>query len=220
MDPAFLSVIASIVLAILTAIYVIQTQGMLREMTKARKAEFQPHVKATLKPLGPLFVELALENVGKGAAIDVEVTFSVKPGEFEKNWRHPILSPGDSERFFLPEGNLKKLAKKYDKVIVTGICKDVFGEKHTIDEQIDIKEIQKGWHESGFVLKKTVETRLGEIHKELERLERSLDRLTRRGILTKTVEDVRKEEEEFKKFVEEKRKEMQKKEASKSKPKK
>lgn len=179
-EPVWLSVIASLVLAGLTAIYVLQTQGMLKEMTKARKAEFQPHIKASLERVGPIAVELLLKNVGKGAAIDVHAKFSVQPSEeAEKNWHHPLLSPGDSELFFLEPSDLKELAERYDAVVVHGSCKDVFGELHEIDERIDLKKVQKGWHEPGVVLKGSLEERVREIGKKLERISTKIEGTTR-----------------------------------------
>lgn len=173
------------------------------------KRACQPVVKASLRPVGPLYVELEIVNVGKGAATNVEITFSVKPGEFKKGWYHPLLIEGQSEYLFLPEGNLEKLAKKSDVVEVKGKYKDVFGEIYEIDEKLDIKKIQKGWHEAGMVLKTSLEDRVNDLSEHVKRIERTLDRMLAftRGVLVKTPKDIEAEVEKMKKRREERKKE-------------
>lgn len=179
-EPPWLSVIASLVLAILTAIYVLQTQGMLREMTEARKAEFLPHVKAGLKYPAPLAVDLLIENVGKGPAINVNVTFGFQPSEEPfKHWLYPILAPDESYSFFVKPSNFNELSKKYDFLVVRGTCEDVFGQKHEIDEKIDLKEAHKGWLESMMILEPSLESRLKEVSEEVKRVGQEIRDTTR-----------------------------------------
>ena len=172
------------------------------------KRAYQPVIKASLRPVGPLFVELEIVNVGKGAATNVGLTFSVKPGKFKKAWYHPLLVAGQSEYLFLPEGNLEKLAKQSDVIEVKGEYQDVFGETYEIDEKLDIKRIHKGWYKAGMVLKKSLEDRIDGLSKHVERIERTLDRMIAltSGVLVKTPKDIKAEVEEMKKRREERKK--------------
>lgn len=180
LEPSWLAVVSSLILAFLTAIYVLQTQGMLREMTKARKAEFLPHVKPSLEYPGPLAVDLLLKNVGKGPAIDVDVTFGFQQsGEPFRHWLHPLLAPEESYSFLIEPSNFNELVKKYDFLIARGTCKDVFGQKHQIDEKIDLKEVHKGWSESMILMRPSLKNGLREISNKVERVGHEIRDTTR-----------------------------------------
>jgi len=179
-QPTWLSVIASLVLAILTAVYVLQTQGMLREMTETRKAEFLPHVKAGLKYPAPMAVYLRIENVGKGAAVNVNVTYGLQPSsEPFKRWVYPLFSPEESYSFLLQPSDFNKLIKQYDFLVVRGTCEDVFGQKHEINEKIDLKETHKGWSESMMIMESSLEDRLREVSGEVKEVGRAIRYTTR-----------------------------------------
>jgi len=190
-----------------------KVEHSLKEMI--RRA-YQPIIKASLSPVGPLYVELEIVNVGNGAATNVELTFSSKPGKFKSAWYHPLLVAGQSECLMLPEGNLEKLAKESDVIELKGKYQDVFGETYKIDEKLDIKKIQKGWHKGRMVLKKTLEDRVVDLTRHVERIERTLGRMIAltSGVLVKTPRDIEAEVEEFKKRREERKKESGSKGAS------
>lgn len=178
-EPSWLSVIAALVLAFLTAIYVLQTQGMLKEMATARKAEVLPHVKANLHYPGPLAVDLLLKNVGKGPAINVDVTFGFQPSDEPfKHWLHPLLAPEESYSFLIEPSNFNELVQKHDFLLVHGTCEDAFGEKHKIDEKIDLKEVHKGWSQAMILMRPSVEGRLKEISEEVGRVGREIRNTT------------------------------------------
>jgi hypothetical protein len=180
LEPAWLSVIASLILAFLTAIYVVQTQGMLREMAEARKAEFLPHIKPGLKYPGGFIAWLLLKNVGKGAAINVDLTFGFQSSEESfKHWAYPLLTPEESHTFILRPSNFNELVNRYDFLVVSGSCQDVFGQKHVIDEKIDLKEAHKGWSESMMILEPSLESRLKEVSEELKRVGQEIRDTTR-----------------------------------------
>lgn len=170
-EPSWLSVVAALVLAFLTAIYVLQTQGMLKEMAMARKAEALPHVKANLQYPGPLVVDLLLKNVGKGPAMNVDVAFGFQPSDEPfKHWLHPLLAPEESYSFLIEPSNFNELVQKYDFLLVRGTCEDAFGERHKIDEKIDLKEIHKGWSQAMILMRPSIRDKLKEISDELRRL--------------------------------------------------
>lgn len=51
-DALWASVFATIILIVINAIYTVQTRQTIREMEKARKAEFFPHIRIDLDWLG------------------------------------------------------------------------------------------------------------------------------------------------------------------------
>ena len=170
-EPSWLSVLASLIVAFLTAVYVLQTQGMLKEMTKAGKAEFLPHIRPSLEYMGPLHVDLLLKNVGKGPAINVDVRFGFQQTEESyKHWLHPLLAPEESYSFLITPSNFTELAEKHDFLVVRGTCEDVFGKKHDVDERIDLKEVHKGWSEARILIKTSLERRLEKISEEVRRV--------------------------------------------------
>jgi len=180
LEPPWLAVIASLVLAFLTAIYVLQTQGMLKEMAEARKAEFLPHIKPGLKYPGGFIVHFLLQNVGKGAAINVDLTFGFHPSENSfKHWVYPLLAPDESHTFIITPSNFNELVQRYDFLVVRGTCEDVFGQKHKVDEKINLKEAHKGWSESMMILEPSLERRLKEVSEEVKRVGHEIRDTTR-----------------------------------------
>jgi len=155
LDPLWTSAIATIVLVIVNICCIWQNRQTIKEMEKARKAEFLPRIKATLHFAAPTFVNLKMQNVGKGAAVDIDALIKTQPESGTRKWRQPLMAPGECEFFFLPEkGEFEKLANKYDFIVIEGSYKDIFGEKHVLKEKIDLKSflsniigLQKIWKE-------------------------------------------------------------------------
>jgi hypothetical protein len=147
-------------------------------MEKARKAEFLPRIKATIHFAGPTFVELKAQNVGKGAAIDIDALIKTLPDGGSRKWQQPLMAPNECEFFFLPEGNFEKLAEKYDYVVVEGSFKDIFGETFPINEKIEfkeflanIKELKKVWKEPEPLRHlKEIRDKLGDIERTLREI--------------------------------------------------
>ena len=164
-----------------------------------------PFIKASFEIRGPLFVVLLIQNVGKMGAIDVQLEFSLEPGNYKKTVFFPLLMPSQKVRFLLPEGNINVLADKFTTLKLRGECKTVSGKKISIDDTISVKSVLKSWIESKILLEETVENRLSQVADRIERLERSIERMlsTTRGVLVKTPEDQKKEIEEMEKRYEE-----------------
>ena len=60
-------------LVLVTAVYAWQNRKMVREMKHARDATILPKLALEFHRLGPNVVDLAIRNVGPGAAIEIDV---------------------------------------------------------------------------------------------------------------------------------------------------
>lgn len=181
LDPLWASVIVTIVLVIINICIIWQNQRVIKEMEKARKAEFLPRIKATIHFAGPTFVELKAQNVGKGPALDIDAIIKTMPKEKPRRWQQPLMASDECEFFFLPEGDFEELAQKYDCVMLEGSFTDIFGERYTINEKIElkkflahIKELEKVWKEpEPLKYLKKIEDKLRDIESVLRDLVRS-----------------------------------------------
>lgn len=140
MDPLWASVIVTVVLVGINVYYAWQSRRTIAEMEIARKAEFMPHVKASLSFIGPVFLVLGLTNFGKGPAIDVKATITFSPSNETRFWEQHVMSPSESIRIFLPEGNIDKVCEKAARISVKGKYTDIFGQHFEVDEVIDTKD--------------------------------------------------------------------------------
>jgi len=116
-DALWASVLLTIVLVVISAFYAWQTRQTISEMVKARKGEFIPHVRAELKWLGPVFLVLKVTNFGKGPAMNVNVEITFLPSNEKRIWDDAILSPNESIRILLPEGNIDKSVRNQQKLL-------------------------------------------------------------------------------------------------------
>jgi len=142
---------ANLILVGITFVYATLTWMMLREMRKARKTELRPCIKASLESYSKSAIVLKIQNIGKGAAIGVDVEYALKPFESVKSvWKYPLLISGDVKKIHLPELNkenpvmLKEAIKKYKEIIVKIGYKDVFNEMHEKVFNINLKEFEEG----------------------------------------------------------------------------
>ncbi len=186
----YLSQYANLILIVLTAIYATLTWRMLREMRKAKKAELRPCIKASLESYSKSTIVLKIQNIGKGAAIGVDVEYALKPFEDVKSvWKYPLLSSGDVKKIHLPELNkektaiLKEAIEKYKEIIVKINYKDVFNEKHEKVSHINLKEFEEGL--SGTIEELSIEENVDwirnyfrEIKKDINVLSTSLEEIS------------------------------------------
>lgn len=150
--------ITNLFLVLITAGYVILTFKMLAEMREARKTEMRPYIKASLVLIGSS-VFLTIQNIGKGAAININAEFSLIPSENAKStWQYRLLTPSELIRFILPVPNkeiklleLNDLIKKYKKVFVKISYKDVFNEAHTETVSLNLQEFKEGLYGAGMI---------------------------------------------------------------------
>lgn len=183
----WINLASSIILALLTGIYVWQNKLTIDEMVKARKAQAQPAFKLSLRrynPFGgsyPLAFPIQLTNIGTGSAIDAEasITWVAKnaPDSKEVAWRHPLVPPGFSEVFLTDMPDLDGLAAKYVAVKASGHFKDVFGDSHDFSDSIDIKSIAESWKQGQMMIATTIEGGLEDIRHSLEDIKSELSQL-------------------------------------------
>jgi hypothetical protein len=170
-------VIVNVILVGVTSYYAWQTRKTVKIMEEALRAEFRPHLNASLERVGPTAVELSLKNLGKGPAIDCNVQISMEPSGELRRWYNPLLAPGDSETFQLEPYQLNELAEKYDSITICGKYKDIFGESYEVDEKIDLKEIRKTWYESRIILREPLERKMDEIIRELKGIQAEIKKI-------------------------------------------
>lgn len=111
-------------LVAVTVFYAWQNRKMVGEMKKARDATILPKLALDLHTLGPTVFDLAIKNVGPGAALDIDVQTEWMPVDESAaapgvRWRRNILSPGGQVELFPPgelSGNHESLPETYKEV--------------------------------------------------------------------------------------------------------
>lgn len=183
LDPLWASAFVTIVLVLINVYYAWVSRQTVKEMQKARKVEFIPRIKASFHWAGPAFLELKAENVGKGPGFNIDAAIETIPKEEPRKWEQSVMVAGEHVLFFLPEGDLDALVKKYDLVSLRGSFKDIFGEDHEMNEELDVKELEKMrelkmvWREDPL---RRIERHLNDIRKELRHLSNRLNIVIRR----------------------------------------
>ena len=186
----YLNQYANLILIAITAIYATLTLMMLMEMREARKTELRPYIKTALESYNESTIVLKIQNIGKGAAIDVNVEYALKSVEDVKSvWKYPLLSSGELKKIRLPELNkeepamLKEAIEKYKEIIVKIDYKDVFNEKHEKVSHINLKEFEEGL--SGTIEELSIEENIDwirnyfrEIKKDINVLSTSLEKIS------------------------------------------
>ena len=166
---------------------------------------FIPFIKATFEPRGPMHVVLLVQNIGNAPAIDVHLEVWLEPSDFKRKVLFPLLMPNQKIRFLLPEGgNLKTLAEKYTTLRIKSEYRDIFGEKKSVNDIINVKEVLQSWAESRILIEETVENRLSQVAQTIERTRDTIRMMLARtgGILVKTPKDIEKEYEKLRRRFE------------------
>ena len=130
-------------LVAVTVFYAWQNRKMVGEMKKARDATILPKLALDFHPLGPTVFDLAIKNVGPGAALDIDVRTEWVPVDRSVSapgvqWRRNIMSPGEQVELFPPgelAGNLESLPETYSEVRLFGTMSDAVGASHEVDER-------------------------------------------------------------------------------------
>lgn len=152
----FLNSYASLILVAVTVVYVILTWRLVLETRRAREAESEPQLIATLIPIAAMLVKLRISNVGRGPALDIQANIFLEPnkGDDISTWRHPALLSNAYEDFRLEGDNnyLDKLAANYDRLIVDLEWHDSLKRKETKKYEIDLKRLLEGWTKAKFLV--------------------------------------------------------------------
>jgi len=135
------SAFSTIVLVCVTAYYAYQTKKTVEQMEKARRQQVLPVLKASLIFPGPAIIYLRIQNIGLGPAININATIKIEPGSHSHEWLAPILNKDEYRKFLLPLSSFEEILATYERIIITGSFGDIFGTKHQIIENLDVKKL-------------------------------------------------------------------------------
>jgi hypothetical protein len=185
-DPLWASVLVTVVLVGINAHYAWQTKNIIREMEKARKAEFIPDVRAELSWLGPIFLILRFTNFGRGPAINIKGEIIFLPSEEKRLWEQTIMAPNEFLHVLLPDGNTEKVCERSARIIVKGKYNDAFSQDFIINEDIDVKEFIEQAKQLGQLMERditreveSIKNELGSIVTEVRSITTELERIGR-----------------------------------------
>jgi hypothetical protein len=177
------ALLASIVLTIVTTIYVILTRDMVGEAREARLDAVRPSLAIRIDPVGPVDNVFTLVSTGQGTAIDIDISIkfhALQHGGYEHEvpWRSPSLGPGDFAQF-MPKNaagqvelNTQTIVGLFSKVTVIGTMRDAIGRTHGVNLIVDdMPEWQALLARSS---QRYLEPPLEKIAKTLENIEKKL----------------------------------------------
>ena len=185
-DPLWINVIISLIsnvaFVIIYVVTVYQNRQTIKEMEKARKAEFLPKLKATLHFPAPTYANLKIQNIGKGPALNIDATIkfcsSSSEGESSRIWKEPLMMAGEYYMFILPQGgNIKQIIQNVNYIHIKGVYEDIFGEKHEFEDKIDLNEILKNLPEAHIIWKYDP---IDKVARALEKIAKNLDSIRRK----------------------------------------
>ncbi|MGQ0433380.1 MAG: hypothetical protein ACT452_13335 [Microthrixaceae bacterium] len=146
--------LASIVLAVVTAAYVLLTNEMVAETRETRLDAIRPALALRIDPLSAGHVVFAVVSVGRGTAMNLDlcITFhaAAQGGHSHVvHWRAASLSPGDAAQFMAKDASgqvqlqIASVVGLFSAVTIEGTLKDVAGRDHLVDVRFDDLS---GWH--------------------------------------------------------------------------
>lgn len=181
----FLTRYASLILALITGVYAYLTWRMAREMRIAREGQIDANVVASPVPMGPLYVQVVMQNAGPGPAFDVEISLSLEPplDTPAKTWRHPVLMVNQKEKFLPPTREiqaLRDLAESHDYLVVDIRWNNLFGKEHSTSNRHNLASLVEGWYEAGHLIPPAdFESQMDDISKTLKKLRGDVDKIAR-----------------------------------------
>lgn len=144
-------VVANVLLTGITGYYAWQTRQTVLEMRAARSAQIIPHLVPAFEydEGGARSGGIYVENVGPGAAIDIEATLSLEPNGIKTELRAAILrsgqrrvwsptlkgGPGRERHPVFPDANPDRT-----HVRLAGRCRDVTGVAHAFDTAVPFRD--------------------------------------------------------------------------------
>jgi hypothetical protein len=156
------TVLLTAALVLVTAYYAWTNRRVVQEMKAARDATLLPKLALDFHRLGPNVVDLAIRNVGPGAALDIEVEVEWVPVDASTNaptipWRRNLMSPGEQVELAPPgelNGNLDVLPGAYRDIRLRGTMKDAAGKRYVVNEIFGditgwrelLKDANELWH--------------------------------------------------------------------------
>ena len=171
--------LVTLLLVLVTGYYAMQTRRTVSEMRKATVAQFRPHLKLSLDFMGPVSIMMKITNVGRGAALNVDIRFWTSRNNI-KQWSVSVLEAGDYERFFIPTtpGKHRKSMNYFKQnptvLKMEGSHTDIPGENHQVEDEIDLTRFVK---QVAGVSQLYREPELQKIAREIEKMRRTLKKI-------------------------------------------
>lgn len=175
-------VIATIGLVAATLTYAFFTKRLVIVTDQARKEQLQPIVKSSLSFIGPVFVVLRSQNLGRGSAKDLDVTISFHPqtgAPSTRRWMEPVLLPLGYREFFLPGNTLDQIRANTEYVTIDGECKDALGARTEIHDRLQTSEILAQLEQTRMRLVQTADEHLKSISDNTGKIAGVLDQMRR-----------------------------------------
>lgn len=135
---SFVNTGSSVILALVTAAYVILTWSLVTETRDARKQEVMPIFALELEGYAVGALGPKLKNIGNGPAISVSATFQLKPNGREHQVSSKNVAPGDFVGSLDPKVPLDT-DSDFEELRVSGTYTNVFGEKKPFNDSIDLE---------------------------------------------------------------------------------
>jgi hypothetical protein len=201
-DDSTVIAIGALVIAIFFNGYLIwYNHKVIDEMRITRKAEFLPRLKACLDFPAPTVFFLKIMNVGRGPIIDLKIRIEIIPREPKndkatdqnRTFSQELMISDEHESFILYPTNSKELRTIYEKAVISGFFKDIYGELHTVKEELFFGSPEEDTQKPAQLFKKDP---LEEMNKQMERIKDELRNLNRNlEIIKSDVHDFIKKED-------------------------
>lgn len=190
MDEVAAIALGALIVAIIFNGYLVWYNGkVINEMRITRKAEFLPRIKLSIDYPTPTIAFLKIENIGKGPILQLDSTINIVPREpidekaikQTRTFSQELMTSGEYESFFVTPANVKDMRILYEKAILTGSFKDIYGETHIINDEVPFGDILQDKQKPAQLFKKDhiegIKKNLEEIGKQVENLNRTMDRV-------------------------------------------
>ncbi|WP_152420752.1 hypothetical protein [Haloferax sulfurifontis] len=135
---SFVSTGSSVILALVTAAYVILTWSLVTETRDARKQEIMPIFALEMEGYAVGALGPKLRNIGNGPATSVSATFQLKPSGQEHQASSKNVAPGDFVGSLDPKVPVDP-DSDFEELCVSGTYTNVFGEEKPFSDSIDLE---------------------------------------------------------------------------------
>lgn len=138
-----LTTVLTVVLILVTAVYVLLNWRMVSEMEKARRQALMPKLALSFRALSANIIVPSIKNVGAGAALSVDVQLIYEPVDdaprVERRWRANVI-PSGGQHDFVPDKDLRgelRPPENYRALRLVGSMRDALGYSQGVDETFE-----------------------------------------------------------------------------------
>jgi DNA-binding transcriptional ArsR family regulator len=135
---SIINAVATVILVLVTGVYVFLTWGMVKETRSARKQEVTPVMNVDVEPFSIGAWAPKIENVGNGPALDVSGTVKLEPDGEEYDLRSKNIPAGDFTGAMNPRVS-EETPEEYETLKVEGKYTDVFGDTKPFEAEYDLE---------------------------------------------------------------------------------